>query len=88
MADIAAVNQWTWQNAFGFSQAVDVTEGRRVLYCASQTSVDAEGNPLHADDMMSQVGQALDNLETVLAQAGIGLAHSGSVASLSRSVIK
>lgn len=46
-----------------------------MLYCAGQTSVDAEGNPLHAGDMTSQVGQALDNLETVLAQAGVGLAN-------------
>jgi len=35
--------------------------------------VDAEGNPLHPGDMTAQLGQALDNLETVLAQAGLAL---------------
>ena len=75
MANIAAVNPWTWQDVFGFSQAVDVTEGARVLFCSGQTSVDADGNPLHVGDMTSQVAQVLDNLEAVLAQAGLGLAH-------------
>ncbi|MGH4019322.1 MAG: RidA family protein [Pseudonocardiaceae bacterium] len=75
MANVTAVNPWTWQDAFGFSQAVDVTEGKRVLFCAGQTSVDAEGNPMHVGDMANQVAQALDNVEAVLAQAGLGLAN-------------
>ncbi|MGH7966266.1 MAG: RidA family protein [Candidatus Binatia bacterium] len=41
-----------------------------VLYCAGQTSVDADRNPLHSGDMTAQIHQALDNLETVLGQAG------------------
>jgi enamine deaminase RidA (YjgF/YER057c/UK114 family) len=75
MAHIATVNPWTWQDAFGFSQAVDVTEGKRVLFCAGQTSVDPEGNPMHLGNMINQVAQALDNLEAVLGQAGLGLAN-------------
>ena len=75
MAHIATVNPWTWQDAFGFSQAVDVTEGKRMLFCAGQTSVDTEGNPMHLGDMTNQVAQALDNLEAVLGQAGLGLAN-------------
>ena len=73
MADITAVNPWQWQDEFGFAQAIEVTGGQRVLYCAGQASVDAEGHPVHAGDMASQVAQAMDNLEAVLAQAGLGL---------------
>jgi enamine deaminase RidA (YjgF/YER057c/UK114 family) len=75
MADLKAVNPWTWQDAFGFSQAVDTRGTQRVLFCAGQTSVDAEGRVLHAGDMAAQLTQAFDNLETVLAQAGLTLAH-------------
>jgi enamine deaminase RidA (YjgF/YER057c/UK114 family) len=60
MANIAAVNPWTWLNAFGFSQAVDVTEGNRVLFCSGQASVDADGKPMHVGDMRDQIAQALD----------------------------
>ena len=75
MADIKPVNPWTWQDRFAFSQAVEVTGAQRVLYCAGQTSVDADGLPLHARDMEKQIGQALDNLETVLVHAHLTLAH-------------
>jgi enamine deaminase RidA (YjgF/YER057c/UK114 family) len=72
---IKPVNPWQWQDQFGYSQAVEVTGAQRLLYCAGQTSVDAEGAPLHPGDMAAQLGQALDNLETVLAQAGMTLAN-------------
>ena len=75
MAETKAVNPWTWQDRAGFSQAIDVRGGQRVLYCAGQTSVDADGNPLHARDMAKQIGQALDNLDTVLSQAGLSLTN-------------
>ena len=39
------------------------------------TSVDAEGNPLHAGDLVAQMGQALTNLETVLQASGLSLAN-------------
>jgi enamine deaminase RidA (YjgF/YER057c/UK114 family) len=69
------VNPWTWQDQYGFSQAIDVRDGNRVLYCAGQTSVDDQGNVLHAGDMAAQIGQALDNLEVVLRDAGLSLGH-------------
>lgn len=75
MADIRAVNPWTWQETYGFSQAVDVTGASRVLYCAGQTSVDGDGKVIHVGDMQAQVATALDNLETVLAQGGMTLAN-------------
>lgn len=67
------VNPWAWSEAFGFSQAVEIKNYDRVLVCSGQTSVDENGGPLHAGDMTAQVGQALDNLETVLKDAGMDL---------------
>jgi enamine deaminase RidA (YjgF/YER057c/UK114 family) len=75
--DVRTVNPWTWQDhlQLAFSQAVDVTGAQRVLYCAGQTSVDADGRPLHAGNMEAQIGQALDNVEAVLAHANLTLAN-------------
>lgn len=68
------VNPWTWQDDFGFVQANEVSDARRMLVCAGQTSVDADGRAVHAGDMRAQLTQALDNLETVLREAGYTLA--------------
>ena len=67
------VNPWTWQDNFGFSQAIEVSGARRTIFCAGQTSMDGEGTPVHLQDMRAQIGQAMDNLETVLREAGAGL---------------
>jgi enamine deaminase RidA (YjgF/YER057c/UK114 family) len=67
------INPWQWQDQYGFVQANALTGAERVILCAGQTSSDADGAPVHAGDMRAQVGQALDNLETVLGQAGLGL---------------
>jgi len=70
-----AVNPWTWQDAYGFSQAVDARGAARLLVCSGQTSVDAQGAPLHKGDMAAQLRQAFDNLESVLRAAGLGLGN-------------
>src|SRR5437763_16012912 len=67
------INPWTWQERFGFQQANEVVGAERVLYCAGQTSVDADGRPLHEGQMEAQALQAVDNLEIVLREAGLGL---------------
>ena len=64
------INPWTWQDQFGFVQANEVRGEQRTLICAGQTSVDADGGPVHVGDMAGQISQALDNLETVLREAG------------------
>jgi enamine deaminase RidA (YjgF/YER057c/UK114 family) len=69
------INPWTWQDNFGFSQAVEFTGQQRVLLCAGQTSVDENGTPVNAGDMTAQVNKAMDNLEAVLAQADMTLAN-------------
>jgi enamine deaminase RidA (YjgF/YER057c/UK114 family) len=68
-----AINPWRWQDQMGFAQAIEVQGEQRVVYCSGQTSVDADGNPLHAGDMAKQASQALDNLESVLREAGLAL---------------
>ncbi|HEV8573410.1 MAG TPA: RidA family protein [Dehalococcoidia bacterium] len=68
-----AINPWTWQDHYGFNQAIEVSGHQRTLICSGQTSVDAEGNPVHAGDIAAQIAQALDNLEAVLTKAGMTL---------------
>ncbi len=75
MTQTRAVNPWTWQDAHGYSQAIEVGDARRWLVCSGQASIDASGNPLHAGDLAAQLGQALDNLEAVLEKAGLGFEH-------------
>ena len=70
-----AINPWAWQDQFGFAQAIDLSGVNKMLLGSGQTSVDDEGNPVHAGDMAGRVNKALDNLETVLGQAGRGLAY-------------
>ena len=70
-----AINPWTWQDTFGFVQANETVGGERIVHCAGQTSVDGAGHPVHAGDIAAQANQALDNLETVLQEAGLSLAH-------------
>jgi enamine deaminase RidA (YjgF/YER057c/UK114 family) len=70
-----AVNPWEWSLQFGFNQG-EVVEGQtRVLVCAGQTAVDGDGTPQHSGDMAAQIALALDNLEAVLAEAGMTLAN-------------
>ena len=68
------INPWTWQDALGFVQAYEVVgQPQRTLVCSGQTSVDANGVPLHTGDMAAQMKQAIANLETVLEAGGMGL---------------
>jgi enamine deaminase RidA (YjgF/YER057c/UK114 family) len=68
------VNPWQWQEKLGYSQAIEVVGGQRVLYCAGQTATGADGQPRHAGDMGAQLSAALDNVETVLREGGYSLA--------------
>ena len=69
------INPWKWQDQYGFSQGIEVTNAGRVLYCAGQASVDDNGTPVHVGDMRKQIDQAFSNLETVLGASGFGLAN-------------
>lgn len=67
------INPWSWQDKFGFVQANEVTGAQRMLFCAGLVSVDQDGNLLHPGDMVKQIHQIMDNLETVLRQSDVGL---------------
>jgi enamine deaminase RidA (YjgF/YER057c/UK114 family) len=67
------VNPWTWQEQFGYEQAVETSGAEHTLWCAGQTSVDDEGNPMHEGDMAAQVIKALENVEAVLREGGYEL---------------
>ena len=69
------INPWKWQDQYGFSQGIEVTNASRVLYCAGQASVDDTGKPVHAGDMRKQIAQAFQNLETVLKASGYDIAN-------------
>lgn len=70
-----AVNPWDWSLGLGYNQAEIITGASRQVIVAGQTSVDANGAPQHAGDMRGQIALALDNLEAVLAGAGMDLSH-------------
>jgi enamine deaminase RidA (YjgF/YER057c/UK114 family) len=70
-----SVNPWSWSLKLGFDQAQLVEGHRRELICSGQDAVDADGNSQHPGDMAAQLGLALDNLEAVLADAGMTLAN-------------
>jgi enamine deaminase RidA (YjgF/YER057c/UK114 family) len=69
------VNPWPWSLPLGYNQAEMLQDATRHLVIAGQTAVDAHGAPQHPGDMRSQLALALDNLQSVLQAAGMGLAH-------------
>ena len=68
------IDPWTWQDEYGFHQGHEVVNPTRALYLSGQTSLDADGNPVHVGDMAGQIRQVIDNIEAVLAEAGMSLA--------------
>ena len=63
------INPWTYQDDFGYVQAIEVKNPQGTLYCAGQAALDKDGKPSSAD-MRSQLAQSLENLETVIAKSG------------------
>ena len=69
-----AVNPVTWSLEMGFNQGEVVSGQARTLYVSGQTAMSKDGKPEHEGDMAAQLALALDNLEAVLAEAGMTLA--------------
>ena len=69
------LDPWAWSVELGYHQGEVVSGQTRTLYLAGQTSMNAGGKPEHAGDMAAQVALSLDNLEAVLAEAGMTLAN-------------
>ncbi|MEU0554368.1 RidA family protein [Dactylosporangium sp. NPDC049742] len=68
-----AVNPVAWSLDMGFNQGELVSGETRTLYCSGQTAMSADGRPMHDGDMAAQLALSLDNLEAVLAEAGMSL---------------
>lgn len=69
-----AINPWPWSVELGFNQGELVDGAHRTLHLAGQSAMSADGVPQHEGDMAGQIELALDNLEAVLAGAGMTLA--------------
>ncbi|PSL33641.1 RidA family protein [Dyadobacter jiangsuensis] len=63
------INPWTWQDQLSYVQAVEVKDVAGTLYVAGQAAVHPDGTSSDAD-MRTQLGIAIQNLETVISQAG------------------
>lgn len=63
------INPWTWQDALSYVQAVEVKNTEGTLYVAGQAAVHPDGTSSNAD-MRTQLRIAIENLETVIREAG------------------
>lgn len=70
-----AVNPVTWSVEMGFNQGEVVSGHSRTLYISGQTAMGKEGKPEHDGDMAAQLALSIDNVEAVLAEAGMSLAN-------------
>jgi enamine deaminase RidA (YjgF/YER057c/UK114 family) len=69
------INPWPWSLRIGFNQGELVEGDSRVLFLSGQTAMNADGHPQHAGDMAAQISLSLDNLDAVLAEAGMSLSN-------------
>ncbi|SDK52143.1 RidA family protein [Streptomyces indicus] len=70
-----AIDPWQWSVELGYRQGELVSGQTRTLFLSGQAAMSGEGKPQHAGDMAAQLALSLDNLEAVLAGAGMTLAH-------------
>ncbi len=64
------VNPWTWQEAYGYQQAIEFAGLQDMLVCSGQTPNDSQGAPVLAGDMAGQIEAAFDNIEQLFIAAG------------------
>ncbi|MFJ7123064.1 RidA family protein [Streptomyces albogriseolus] len=70
-----AVNPVSWSVEMGFNQGEVVSGHSRTLYISGQTAMNKDGKPEHDGDMAAQLALGVDNVEAVLAEAGMSLAN-------------
>ncbi|MCX5339632.1 RidA family protein [Streptomyces atratus] len=70
-----AVNPVSWSVDMGFNQGEVVSGHSRTLYISGQTAMSSEGKPEHDGDMAAQLALSIDNIEAVLAEAGMSLSN-------------
>ncbi|MER7710243.1 RidA family protein [Streptomyces werraensis] len=70
-----AVNPVSWSVEMGFNQGEVVSGHSRTLFISGQTAMSKDGKPEHGGDMAAQLALSVDNVEAVLAEAGMSLAN-------------
>lgn len=70
-----AVNPVTWSQEMGFNQGEIVSGETRTLYISGQTAMTDDGRPEYEGDIAGQLTLAVDNLQAVLAGAGMSMAN-------------
>ncbi|MFJ6682864.1 RidA family protein [Streptomyces werraensis] len=70
-----AVNPVSWSVEMGFNQGEVVSGHSRTLFISGQTAMSKDGKPEHDGDMAAQLALSVDNVEAVLAEAGMSLAN-------------
>jgi 2-iminobutanoate/2-iminopropanoate deaminase len=68
-----AINPWTWQDQWGFTQAVKVSSPKSIIFLAGQVGVDDEGKFNHEGDFEGEVRLMFKNMERVLQESGASL---------------
>jgi enamine deaminase RidA (YjgF/YER057c/UK114 family) len=68
------INPWQWQDGLSYVQAVEVKGASSTLYCSGQAAMHADGKSSDAD-MKTQLLLAIQNLESVLSEAGYEPRH-------------
>lgn len=64
-----SVDPWKWGEYTNSTQAVEVKNVERTLYCSGQAAIDANGQPSTAD-MRTQLLLTINNLEELIQSAG------------------
>ncbi|UGT45704.1 RidA family protein [Nocardia yamanashiensis] len=59
----------------GFNQGELVSGHTRTLFCSGQTAMNSDGEPEHFGDIAAQLASSVENVEAVLAEAGMSLAN-------------
>ncbi len=70
-APVERINPTAWSAAFGFDQAQLRPAPARLLTASGQGPVDETGALLHEDDPAAQLALAVENVEALLAAAGM-----------------
>ncbi len=67
------INPWTWQTPYNFSQAWKIDECQSMVFVSGQASLSPDGEVLHEEDFNGQAHVTLENIKTVLDNAGASL---------------
>jgi 2-iminobutanoate/2-iminopropanoate deaminase len=71
--DKTQINPWTWQDRAGFSQAWRVDAAKSIVFVSGQAPISGGGELVGEGDFDAQTRQVLENLRTVLTEAGASL---------------